>query len=122
MAPLVPDFGNKYASTLATEGDFASARKIYSAIIEEQPKYAPAYCNLGYLILISDKNTGAAMSYYDKALALDPDYEAALSNKAALLAFTGDKANSIKILNRLLKKNPTNLQAKELLKSLNTIQ
>ena len=122
LAPLIPDFGNKYANTLAADGDYQPARKIYSTIIQEQPKYAPAHCNLGYLILIADKNTSLAMNYYNNALALDPDYEIALSNKAALLAFIGEKANAIKILNRLLKNNPSNLQAKELLKSLNTIQ
>jgi tetratricopeptide (TPR) repeat protein len=122
LAPLIPDFGNKYANTLAVDGDYQSARKIYTTIIQQQPKYAPAHCNLGYLILIADKNTSLAMNYYNNALALDPDYEMALSNKAALLAFIGEKANAIKILNRLLKNNPSNLQAKELLKSLNTIQ
>lgn len=107
---------------MASSGDYANARKIYLSLIQEQPKYAPAYCNLGYLVLIADKNTNMAMSYYDKALALDPDYETALSNKAALLAFTGDKLNAVKMLNRLLMRNPSNIQAKELLKSLNTIQ
>ena len=122
QAPLIPDFANKYASALASSGDYSNARKIYLAVIKLQPKYAPAYCNLGYLVLVADKNTALAMSYYDKALALDPDYEAALSNKAALLAFKGDKQHAVKMLNRLLKRNPSNVQAKELLKSLNTIQ
>jgi tetratricopeptide (TPR) repeat protein len=122
QAPLIPDFANKYASALASSGDYSNARKIYLAVIKLQPKYAPAYCNLGYLVLVADKNTALAMSYYDKALALDPDYEAALSNKAALLAFIGDKQNAVKMLNRLLKRNPSNVQGKELLKSLNTIQ
>jgi tetratricopeptide (TPR) repeat protein len=122
QAPLIPDFANKYASALASSGDYSNARKIYLTIIKLQPKYAPAYCNLGYLVLVADKNTALAMSYYDRALALDPDYEVALSNKVALLAFKGDKQNAVKMLNRLLKRNPSNVQAKELLKSLNTIQ
>ena len=122
LAPLVPDFGNKYASTLAISGDYESARKIYKSIIANQPKYAPAYCNLGYLVFMKDKNQQEAMTYYDKALSLDPDYEAALSNKAALCAFNGDVINSIKLLNRIIKLNPANQQAKELLKSINHLQ
>jgi tetratricopeptide (TPR) repeat protein len=122
MAPLVPDFGNKYASALAITGDFEAARKIYKTIISNQPKYAPAYCNLGYLMLVKDKNQALAMEYYNKALSLDPDYEAALSNKAAILSFTGDNQNAIKLLNRIVKLNPNNQQAIEFLKTIKHLQ
>ncbi|MFM7015387.1 MAG: cytochrome c3 family protein [Bacteroidota bacterium] len=118
LAPLIPDFGNKYASALAINGDYESARKIYLSIINRQPKYAPAYCNLGYLLLVKDKNQKSALENYNKALALDPDYESALSNKAALLAFTGDKEGAKELLLRVIKLNPANMQVKELLNSI----
>lgn len=122
LAPLVPDFSNKYANAIASAGDLSKAKIIFESIIKTQPKYAPAYCNLGYLILMKDNDQKLAMQYYDKALLLDPDYEAALLNKAALLSFIGDKQNAIKLLNHLLNINPVNLQAKTLLKTINTIQ
>ena len=54
------------------------------------------------------------MSYYAKALALDPDYESALINKAGLLAFENKKNEAMIIAKKLLQKNPKNEMALEI--------
>jgi len=59
-----------------------------------------------------------AEQLYNKALSLDPDYERALLNEAALYIITDRKALAKKILYRVLKKNPENKEAKQALAAL----
>jgi Tfp pilus assembly protein PilF len=116
LAPLYPDFGNKYANALAGQKNFAEARKIFSSLVKEHPYYAPAFSNLGYLILIQEGNVNRANSYLDKALALDPDYELAILNKAAAFMSEGKVQDARKYLQKVLQINPENRQAIEGLK------
>lgn len=113
LAPYNPDFKNKLASTLVSMGKPAEAKGLFEAIIKEDPKFAPAYCNLGYVMLVSG-DAVKAEQLYDKALALDPDYELALLNKAGLYAYQVKYAKALEYVNKVLKKYPDNAQAKQL--------
>lgn len=121
LAPLHPEFANKYATSLAQNNQISEARKILELTLLNYPKYAAAFSNLGYLILIQDKDTEKALTYYNKALALDPDYRQAILNKAGLFIYTGKTDAAKKLLNSFIKRYPDNKKATELLNQLNTI-
>ena len=61
-------------------------------------------CNLGFIYL-QGRNTLKAEEYYNKALALDPDYEQALLNKAGLLMYEMKNDEALKLVKRILKIN-----------------
>ena len=57
----------------------------------------------------------SCQTLYFKALALDPDYEPLLLNIAGLYAYKKDFKQSKTYLQRILKRNPNNPQAKQAL-------
>ena len=82
--------------------------------MKEHPKHVSALTNLGFLKLKSG-NVLEAEKIYFKALSLDPDYEPLLLNIAGLYAYKKDFKLSELYLNKILKLNPTNQQAKQAL-------
>jgi len=110
LAPLNIDFMNKLGGNLMSQNKTENAQKIYEKIISEDSKYAPAYCNLGFIYL-QNGNKEKARTFYDKALSLDPDYEQALLNKAGLFLHEKKNSEALFIAKRILKKNPKNEQA-----------
>jgi hypothetical protein len=118
LEPYNLDFINKLAQAQVDVGKTEEARKNFEFILAENPKYTSAYVNLGYLILSVDHNIARADSYYDKALALDPDNEQAMLNKAGTLVYLNRKKEAAAMLQRLLKTNPKREDAKMLLKRL----
>ncbi len=121
LAPLHPDFGNKYANALASMGRYKEAREIFSGLVTEHPYFAPALCNLGYLVLLQDGNFQLAHHYFDKALLLEPDYELAILNKALAFMHEGRNHDAKAMLIQALKNNPGSVSLKEGLKKLNTL-
>jgi len=121
LAPLHIDFANKYATFLLQNQDTENARRIFEKIIMEYPKNPQAWSNLGFLHLLKDKNISKAGEYYKKALALDPDYEQALLNQAGLYLFMKKPVDAEKILRRVLKRNPDNTKARELVNQLSVL-
>ncbi len=118
LAPYNPELLNKLAGNLIAQNKIPEAQKLYEKIISENPKYAPAWCNLGYIYLQTG-NTGTAMELYNKAISLDPDYEQALINKAGLLVYEKKNSQAFVLVKRILKLNPRNEQALALQKRLN---
>ncbi len=112
LAPFGLDFKNKYGSALAASGQLQSAEKEFIEILKEHPKHVSALTNLGFLKLKSG-NVLEAEKIYFKALSLDPDYEPLLLNIAGLYAYKKDFKLSELYLNKILKLNPTNQQAKQ---------
>jgi hypothetical protein len=113
------EFQNKLAAFLMESQDFASAQKTLEWVIKENPKEVQAWNNLGFLFIQSG-NGAKAWECYRKALALDPDYEPLLLNWAGYQLFQGNTAEAQKVLKQIMKKNPKNEQAKNILEQLNS--
>ena len=114
LAPLGLEFKNKLGSALASNRQLAEAEKQYTEILKELPKHVSALTNLGFLKL-QRGDVLTCQTLYFKALALDPDYEPLLLNIAGLYAYQKNFAQSKIYLERLLKKNPNNTQARQAL-------
>ena len=120
LAPYVMDFKNKYGAALAANNQLDAAEIQYNELLKEFPKHVSALTNLGYIKLAKGKAIDAE-ALYNKALALDPDYEPLLMNLAGLCAYKKDYKKSEMYLNRILKRNPNNAQAKQALKQIKTL-
>ena len=118
LAPLVLKFGNEYARHLALVGQFKGAVNVFEKLIEMQPNYAPPYCNLSFVYLSAYQNITKANELIDQALRIDPDYEAALMNKASVLLIQKKRDDAIRILKRVLELNPSNEKARLALKQI----
>ncbi len=118
LAPYNLEFQNKFGAILVEQNRLKEAQHVFEKIIKENPKFVPALSNLGYTVLILNQDIKTANTLYDKALALDPDYEQALLNKAGLLMYQKQFKKAEKYLKRILKKNPDNKQAKNILEQL----
>jgi predicted CXXCH cytochrome family protein len=115
LQPFNLDFINKLAQVQVQAQRTEEARRNFEFIIKENPRYASAYISLGYLILSVDQNIAQADRYYDMALALEPDNEQALLNKAGTLMYLDRKKEAVVVLKRLLKINPNRSDVKKML-------
>jgi tetratricopeptide (TPR) repeat protein len=114
LAPFNPEFKNKEGASLMSQNKVAEAMKVFESTIGENPKFVPALNNLGYVYIVSG-NPGKADEYYNRALKLDPDYEPLLMNIAGLRIYEKNYAAAIDVLKKIVKKNPKNEQAKQVL-------
>jgi len=119
LLPKSAEFANKYGSVLVNLNQEITAKKVFSNLVREHPEFAPGFSNLGYLVLAIDKNQIEALSLYNKALALDPDYEPVLLNKAGLFLLQGNRVEAVKLIKQILLRNPKNEQAKIALRQFN---
>lgn len=119
LAPSNLEFRSKYALSLASNGNLPEAEKEYEKVLVSNPKYAPAYSNLGYLKM-SKGLTSQALSYYLKGLSLDPDNESLLLNLSAYYLFVKDKRSAMEQLKKIIKINPGNQKAKEAIQYIQT--
>lgn len=117
LAPYQLDFMVKYAIVQAEGGQKKEARKLLEKVLSENPKHVSAMANLGYLCL-SEGLAKEAIDWYDKALALDPDDEEALLNKAGFYLFVKQNLKAKALLEQLLEKHPENQRARQILADL----
>ncbi len=117
LAPYHPEFKDKLANAYADKGNMVLARKYYEEALKENPKFITAIADLGFLNLM-EGNIPEAERLYNYGLSLDPDFEPLLLNKAGLLNYKKDFKSAKIILNHILKRNPNNLQAKQILDQL----
>ena len=99
--------------------DFKNAEQAYSEVIKWNPDYTVAYCNLGYVKFVM-RDFDAATKNYEAALALDPDYEQALFNETQLYLVQDNKPSAIGTLKKILKRDPNNAKAQQILQQLNS--
>jgi len=122
LAVFVPVLGWR---TVQRNNDYRSAQSIWSDTVRKRPGNARAYNQLGNLVDAQGKSQ-EALSYYDKALQLKPDYAKAYQNTALLLIpdyakalkgkgdalmRAGQSEQAISLYQRALKSNPDDLAA-----------
>jgi predicted CXXCH cytochrome family protein len=112
LQPLNLDFLEKKALVLTSLKRYKEAREQFEFILSENPKRPETLCNRGFLYVMQG-NFPSGERMYDQAIALDPDHEQALLNKAALLNAKGKKDQAILLILRVLKINPDNLHAQQ---------
>ncbi len=117
LAPLNPEFQNKLAVSLIAMNKLEEAQLIYDNTIKENPNFAQAYCNLGYVWLMKGNSSMAELNY-NRALELDPDYEQAIINKAGLYVSQKQMAKAKQILQQYLKYHSKSKQVQDLLSKL----
>jgi tetratricopeptide (TPR) repeat protein len=120
LAPYNPEFRNKLGVSLMALNRIPEAVNVFESVLKENPKFVPALTNLGYANVVGGKAKEAG-AYYKRALALDPDYEPLLMNMAGLKIYEQNYKEAITILEKVLKKNPQNEQAKGVLLKLKSL-
>lgn len=86
-----------------------ATRQYESLLAKEESKNA--LFNLGYINLVFKADYPGAISYFYKALKVDPDYHDALFNLALALELSGDKEDARIKYKELLKKVPNHERA-----------
>lgn len=114
LSPQNIEFKAKLGATKLELNKPAEAKQLLEEVLAAYPKHVQSHTNLGYLYF-TQGNITKANQHYDRALALDPDYEPALLNKAGLYNYLKDYAKARQLLQRLLKRNPNNKRAREIL-------
>lgn len=117
LAPYFPDFQNKKGSAALQLGQNNEAFQIFQELTIENPMFTQAWSNLGYMHLMKG-DAATAMKLYNYALSLNPDYVAALMNKSGLLLSQNYSAQAKETLRRILKVDPGNQKATEILRTL----
>lgn len=91
-------------------GDLATARRLYEALLADQPGHADAL----HLLAVLDGQEGqvdAALAGFDRALAVAPGLAAAWSNRSALLRDAGRLAEALASAERALALQPDDARA-----------
>jgi len=86
-------------------GNFENAEYYYQSLLNKE-KNKNALFNLGYINMVYKQNYTAAISFFQQALDIDPDYTDALFNLAYSLQLSGDKADARLKYKDLLKRVP----------------
>jgi hypothetical protein len=118
LAPYHLDVLNKYAIVLSATGNVKEAKYYFEKILQEYPRHVSALTNLGFIYLSAYHDDKTAIGYYNKALQLDPDYQPALMNMAGVYVFQNKKKEAINVLEKVVKLDASNLQAKQLIQQL----
>lgn len=114
ILPYALDFQNKYGTCLLALQDIEQAKKVFRFIINENPRYATAHTNLGYIYL-QEGNNAMAYDHLSRAVHYDPDSRQALINMAVWYHANVQDDKAAESLQHLLKKHPDDQQAKAML-------
>lgn len=117
ILPYALDFQSKYASCLLALNNMQEAKQVLQFILSQDPNYASANSNLGFLYM-QEGNATMAYEYLSKANMLNPDLEQNLINLAVWYHNNNAAAAAKKTVQHLLKKFPANEQAQQMLHDL----
>jgi tetratricopeptide (TPR) repeat protein len=117
IKPLALDFKLKLSTARLAANNMEQAKKLSFEIIAENPRYAMAHFNLGYIALQEGQLT-LAQNYLQKALSLNPDHTQSLINMAVILYQQNQKKSILPFLQRALKLEPHNEQVKAMMQDL----
>ncbi|MCC6383795.1 MAG: tetratricopeptide repeat protein [Bacteroidia bacterium] len=118
LAPYFPDLQIAYAGVLTASGDSLKAIEVYDHLLREQPFNIRALANGGYLKLAVKKEVLVAKEYFERAIALDPDYLIARYNLAGLYLYKDNLAGAKEVLLQILNQHPEDARARNILNSL----
>jgi len=118
LAPFVPEFRNKLAAQQVETGDIEAARENLRFILSENPENVQALIKMGFLQMNADRPPLGALERYERALALDPDNEQALLNKAGTLVVLQRLPEARACVESVLKRNPEQLKARRMMQAL----
>jgi len=120
IEPYNLDYQLKLAQTYINLKSMAQAQGKYQFILKENSKIYEAYNGLA-LIALSQNNLVLAYQNLSKCLKLNPDYEPALINMAKYELGNGYTDKAKVRVTKILKKNPTSVQALQLQQYLNQL-
>jgi tetratricopeptide (TPR) repeat protein/S1-C subfamily serine protease len=100
---------NKKANILSAQKKYAAAISVYDEIIRERTE-AYVYNNRGIIKAYLKDNQGA-ISDYNRAIQLNPNYSLVYNNRGVLKAYLKDNQGAISDYNRAIQLNPNNALA-----------
>jgi tetratricopeptide (TPR) repeat protein len=118
LCPYNPDFLSKHGTTMAALGKINESIPVFEKILAENPRYVPAYTNLGYLKLVQGF-PAEAMRMYTLGEKLDPDNETLLLNISSYFLTQKNILKAKQYLQRVISINPQNVRAQAALRQLN---
>ena len=109
---VVSDVNQQFSDAVARHqaGENAVAERLYRAVLAEAPNHSPALCNLGTLLVKSDRLDDAAHCYH-LALAAEPGYPDAHFNLGNLYRRQEKNREAIDQYAACLKGNPQHVSA-----------
>ena len=111
LCPNNLEFLNKHGVMKVALADLDGAANAFQGCIAKDPRYAAGHCNLGYVMLLR-KQYKEAEAELKKALALDPDYEKALSDLAMLYQQEHELQKAKTLVHDYLKSHPNATELK----------
>jgi len=88
--------------------DKEGARRFFNEALAVDPKYSPAYSDLGAMADLDAKNFNESMAYYDKAIACDPDNPAPVNNLARVFHEMHKPADCLAMYRKAVDLDPNN--------------
>ena len=86
-------------------GDARGAERQYAALLKRVPDFYPAEAGLGYTSL-ARRDSGTALSHFEKALTANPNYVPALVGKAEALLAMGRNDPALEAFEAALARDP----------------
>ena len=115
LAPFQIEFKNKYATSLIANNQLPQALNELSDLVKLDNRYAPAYCNRGYVYFLMHEYK-LAENEYKKAMQIDPDYTQVAVNQYILYTNWGRMQAAQTALQTFLTMHPDNPTISKLLK------
>lgn len=117
LAPYISDFRNKLGVAFLKDNNFKDAEREFKLVLKENPSHKEGLNNLGYCYL-QDFKYDESISLFKLALDQDPDYLLAWLNLANAYNQLSNTVELKKVLKEILRINPEQQMASQLLQSL----
>ncbi len=121
LAPYILEFRTRHGDVLVDLNKVDAAISEYDFVLKEYPKHLTTLVNFGFLKL-KNGNAQGAFDLYESGLKLNPDYEQLNLNMAGWYLYTNNIENAKKYLKIVLKKNPNQETALQIMQQLNSLQ
>ncbi|MBK8845232.1 MAG: hypothetical protein IPO27_01240 [Bacteroidetes bacterium] len=109
---------NKYGNILFALNKPKEALAVFKNMVTLNPKHVQGLSNLGYLTMMINSDATTSLNYINQAIALDPDYEQAHINKAAVYASQSRWYEATEALEFFIKHHPNAKKSKTTLRKI----